>query len=164
MRIRTSLFSLGRLWTLCFAVLTHKTLKHTIMKTLNFKRVALAGLLAYVLGVTAFLTSFLVPVMDDSELQANLVLAVAIIPAAIVGARYYSKKDSRTPGVFVGLGMFIMTMALDAAITVPVFVIPAGGDYISFFTDPGFWLIAILYVTAVTLYIGLRRKSTLANG
>ncbi|NQZ84082.1 MAG: DUF5367 family protein, partial [Nanoarchaeales archaeon] len=114
------------------------------MKNLNLKRVAIAGFITYAIGVAAFLTSFFVPVMSNPELQANFVLAFAIIPASIIGASFYLKKDFQTKGLLVGIGMFIITMLLDAIITVPVFVIPHGGDFVSFFTDPGFWLIALL--------------------
>ena len=32
---------------------------------------------------------------------------------------------------------------LDVLFTLPVFIMPYGGNDISFFTDPGFWLIAV---------------------
>ena len=64
------------------------------MKNLNVKSVSIAGLIAYVLGVSAFLGSFFVPVMSNPETQANLVLAMAIIPAAMLGARFYYRKEN----------------------------------------------------------------------
>lgn len=133
------------------------------MKNLHLKRAMIAGTIAYAIGVAAFLTSFFVPVTSNPELQANIVLALAIIPAAIIGARYYLKNPIRTNGILLGITMFFTTMLLDACITVPLFVIPAGGDYVSFFTDPGFWLIALLYITAVALYTNFRKKSQLVK-
>ena len=41
------------------------------MKNLNVKNVFIASLITYTLGVSAFLGSFFVPVMSDSEAQAN---------------------------------------------------------------------------------------------
>ena len=122
------------------------------MKNLQVKSALIAGLIAYILGVSAFLGSFFVPMMEDPETQANLVLAIAIIPAAMLGARFYYQKRHVTNGFILGVAMFFIAMVLDALITVPVFVIPAGGDHISFFTDPGFWIIGLEYVLAVVIY------------
>ena len=122
------------------------------MKNLNVKHLIIVSVLAYTLGVSAFLGSFFVPILSDAELQANLVLAVAIIPAAILGARMYYRKGHQTNSFLLGGAMFFITMILDALITVPLFVIPAGGDHISFFTDPGFWFIGVEYVMAVVIY------------
>jgi uncharacterized membrane protein len=129
------------------------------MKHLHFKRTLIAGCIAYVIGVAAFLTSFSFPVMSNVELQANLVLAIAIIPASIIGARFYYRKIKETHGLLLGIGMFLVVMALDAAITVPVFVIPAGGDHLSFFTDPGFWVIAVIYILSVTIYSKFKKRT-----
>ena len=85
-------------------------------------------------------------------MQANLVLAIAIIPAAMLGARFYYRRGLTTNGFVLGTSMFLIAMVLDALITVPVFIIPAGGDYITFFTDPGFWMIGLEYVLAVAAY------------
>ncbi len=133
------------------------------MKNLNLKRVTVAGFIAYAIGVTVFLASFFIPIMSNPKLQANLALTIAIVPASIVGARYYLKKGNRTKGLFLGIGMFLTAMILDAVITVPFFVIPEGGDHLSFFTDPGFWLIALLYVTTVTIYTRIKRRTALAK-
>ena len=121
------------------------------MKTLNLKKAVLSGLITYGIAITFFLTSFMIPIMDNPELQANITLAVVIIPAALIGARFYLKKES-VNGVLLGSIMFLTAGIMDAIITVPFFVIPAGGDYISFFTDPGFWIIGLIFVTAISLY------------
>jgi len=122
------------------------------MKNLNVKSLFISSLIAYTLGVSAFIGSFFVPVMSDPEAQANLVLAIAIIPAAIFGAYLYYQKGHQTNGFILGAAMFFITIILDASITVPLFVIPAGGDHISFFTDPGFWFIGLEYILAVAIY------------
>ncbi|WP_299533045.1 DUF5367 family protein [Ulvibacterium sp.] len=133
------------------------------MKGVQLKNVLVSGCIAYAIGVAAFLTSFFIPVMSNPEHQANVVLAFAIIPAAIVGATYYLKRDQGTSGIVLGIGMFLTTMLLDALITVPFFVIPQGGDHISFFADPGFWGIALLYIAAVIIYVKSKRKSAWAK-
>ena len=48
--------------------------------------------------------------------------------------------------------MFLGAMILDAIITVPLFIIPNGGSHLSFFGDPGFWLIGLEYVSVVAVY------------
>ena len=127
------------------------------MKNLNVKSLLIASLIAYTLGVSAFLSSFSVSLMSNPEAQANLVLAIAIIPAAMLGAYFYYRKGYQTNGFLLGAMMFFITIILDALITVPLFVIPAGGDHISFFTDPGFWIVGLEYIIAVTIFWWLKR-------
>jgi hypothetical protein len=97
--------------------------------------------------------------MDDPDLQANLVLMVAIIPAACLGAHLYYRRGLKTNGFVLGFVMFSGAIFLDAVITVPVFIIPNGGNHLSFFGDPGFWFIGIEYMTVVGAY-RLTKKST----
>ncbi|MFZ1806990.1 MAG: DUF5367 family protein [Cyclobacteriaceae bacterium] len=122
------------------------------MNSLNLKHAALSSVVVYTLGILAFVGSFFVPLMDDLELQANLALMVAIIPAAYFGALIYYRKGHKTSGFVLGFAMFIGAILLDAIITVPVFIIPNGGNHLSFFKDPGFWLIGIEYITVVVTY------------
>lgn len=129
------------------------------MKNLNVKSASIAGVIAYILGVSAFLGSFFVPVMSKPEAQANLVLSIAIIPAAMLGARFYYRRKFETNGFLLGAFMFLVVIALDAMITVPLFVIPAGGSHLEFFTDPGFWLIGLEYVLAVAIYWRLQKAT-----
>lgn len=122
------------------------------MKNLNFKHMMISSATVYVLGITAYVGSFFVPLMENAELQANVVLMVAIVPAATFGAHLYYRKGHTTHGLALGGMMFIGAMILDTVITVPVFIIPSGGDHLSFFSDPGFWLIGIVYVITVAAY------------
>ena len=122
------------------------------MKTINLRKAAISTIIAWTLGVAAFVASYFVPVMDDPDLQANWVLTIAVIPATILGAHLYYRNGYQTHGVLLGSTMFLVTIALDASITVPVFIIPNGGDHLSFFGDPGFWLIGLEYIAVVTGY------------
>lgn len=122
------------------------------MKNINLKHAALSSVIVYILGILAYVGSFFVPLMNDPELQANLVLMIAIVPAALLGARTYYQKGPMTGGFALGLAMFSGAIILDAIITVPVFIIPNGGTHLSFFADPGFWLIGIEYVAVVAAY------------
>ncbi|KAJ8599134.1 hypothetical protein CTAYLR_008284 [Chrysophaeum taylorii] len=87
--------------------------------------------------------------IDD---RGSLVLTVGIVPLVALGARFYYRTGDKTHGLKVGLAMFALAAILDATITVPVFMIPNGEDHVEFFTDPGFWLISVLYVGTVVVY------------
>lgn len=128
------------------------------MKDLNVKRASLSAVIVWTLGVAAFVTSYFIPVMNDPDAQANFVLSVALIPATIFGARFYYHKGFGTNGFLVGGYMFLLTILLDACITVPVFIIPAGGNHLTFFGDPEFWLIGLEYICVVAFYWTIQYK------
>ncbi|WP_343487897.1 DUF5367 family protein [Allomuricauda sp. d1] len=114
------------------------------------------GAIIWILGVTIYSLSFLVPVLENVEEQANLVLMVAVIPLMWYGAKQYYKTDNRTHGMWVGLTFFGVAAILDALITVPLLVVPNGGNHYVFFTDPGFWLIGGIFVTTPIIYRQLK--------
>lgn len=122
------------------------------MKTIHLKSALISSLIVYAIAIIAFVASYFYPVMDDADLQANYVLSFVIIPAAFIGAHIYYRKGHLTNGIALGLTMFLIAIVLDALITVPFFIIPYGGDYISFFTEPRFWLIGIEYISVVAAY------------
>ena len=122
------------------------------MKNLNLKHAFISSLVIYILGIIAFVGSYFVPVMEDVDLQANLVLMIAIVPAVLLGSHLYYRRGHFTPGLPLGLVMFLGAMVLDAIIIVPLFMMPYGETHLSFFSDPGFWLIALEYVAVVFIF------------
>ena len=88
---------------------------------------------------------------SNPDLVANTVLFCAVPLVAAVGARFYYQQAA-AKGVVLGLFMFAVAGSLDAIITVPLLIMPAGGSYKSFYGDPGFWIIGVEYVAAVALY------------
>ena len=122
------------------------------MKKIHIKSTIISAVIVWVLGVIAFVASYFVPVMSDPDLQANWALSLVLIPSALLGAHVYYRKGHKTNGFVLGVAMFAVTILLDALITVPFFIMPYGGNHISFFTDPGFWLIAVEYVSVVAAY------------
>ncbi|MEL6556995.1 MAG: DUF5367 family protein [Bacteroidota bacterium] len=128
------------------------------MKSLILKHALLSSLLVYMIGIIAYTGSFFMPILADQYLQANLVLMVAIIPAVLVGCYFYYRRGHRTNGLLLGVVMFLGAMVLDAIITVPFFIMPEGGTHLSFFGDPGFWLIAVEYVAVVFIYSKTKRR------
>ncbi|WP_420387721.1 DUF5367 family protein [Roseivirga sp.] len=127
------------------------------MKRLNMKRAALSAIIVWTLGVTAFVSSYYVVIWEDADAQANLVLSLALIPIIAFAAHIYYSKGHETNGFLLGAFMFLIAMILDALITVPVLIAPLGGDHLSFFGDPGFWLIGLEYIFVVTIYWVIRR-------
>lgn len=126
------------------------------MKNLNFKHAIISSVIVYVLGILAFVGSYFAPIMENPDLQANIVLMAAIIPAAYLGAYLYYSRGYTTHGFVLGAAMFSGAIVLDAIITVPVIIIPNGGNHLTFFGDPGFWLIGLEYVAVVATYWQLR--------
>ena len=120
------------------------------MAELNLTRALKAAGIAWTLGVASFVAAFLLPT-SNPDLVANTVLFCAVPLVATVGARYYY-LHAEGKGVILGLFMFAVAGSLDAVITVPLLIMPAGGSYRSFYGDPGFWIIGIEYLAAVALY------------
>ncbi|WP_420604118.1 DUF5367 family protein [Flagellimonas sp.] len=110
------------------------------------------GILIWILGVSTYAMSFYLPIMDDKEQQANAVLFAAVIPLVWAGCWLYYKKGATTHGWQLGQTLFLTSVTLDALITVPFLIIPNGGSYYSFFTDFGFWLIALEFMIVAVLY------------
>jgi hypothetical protein len=110
------------------------------------------GILIWILGVSLFILSFFIPLLEDPDLQANIFLSVGIIPLAWFGSKLYYRNNNVTKGYWLGLAFFTIAGLLDAIITVPVLMAPYGGTHYSFFTALGFWLIGLEFVATATLY------------
>jgi uncharacterized RDD family membrane protein YckC len=123
------------------------------MKTI---RAILIGIVIWFLAVSAFTLSFFIPWLDDVELQANLFVGLALIPLSWYGAKFYFLAEQKTPGLKVGLLLLLTGVILDATITVPFLVIPAGGSFYQFFTDLSFWIIGAEYLIVVGLYYRIK--------
>lgn len=121
-------------------------------------RATIVGGFIWILGVSFYTASYLFPILEDVELQANLVLAIALLPSAWLGASLYYRKKAGLPGLKVGAIVVLTAILLDAFITVPYLVLPSGGSYRSFFGAPAFWLIAAEYFSTIFLYWHFRVK------
>ena len=134
---------------------------------MNTKRAIVSGIVTWVLGVFAYSAPYLLPFIENSERYINIVFPLAVVPAVIVGAYFYYSTGYRhtgyrhtgyrrtgyqTNGVILGVIMVLVAIVLDALITVPLFIIPEGGNHFSFFTDPSFWLIAAEFVVVTAIY------------
>ena len=119
---------------------------------MKIKRAIIATAMVWAIGVTAYILSYFVEFLENPELQANIVLILALIPGVILGAKYYYKNGVDTHGLKLGVFMFLVTICFDALITVPLFIIPAGGSHLTFFADPWFWFIGLEYILLVGIY------------
>ena len=81
-----------------------------------------------------------------------MVLFIVVMPLVWLGSYLYYQKGSKTHGYFVGQVFLLVAAFLDALITVPLFVIPNGGNHYTFFTDLGFWIIAFELLGVAVLY------------
>lgn len=119
------------------------------MKT---KRAILTGIFIWIIAISFYYISSNVTFFEDVENLPNTVLFISIMPLVWFGSSYYYKKDTKTHGFMVGQTMLLTAVALDAMITVPLFIIPNGGSYYTFFTDLGFWIIAFEFIAIAVLY------------
>ena len=116
-------------------------------------RAIFIGIAIWTAGVGLFVLSYMIPILENPDLQANLVLALWLPVFVWLGSHYYYRNGHDTHGIKLGLAFMLVAIVLDALITVPVFLSPFGETHLSFFTDPSFWLIALeLLVVAVIYY------------
>ncbi len=123
-------------------------LKIKNMKTI---RAIASGIIIWILGVTIFTLSYYAPLLNDLELQANIILSIALIPIVGIVSKSYFSIYTNTSGIKTGLIMLFTSIVLDATLTVPLLIIPNGGTYIEFFISIAFWLIVIEYLLIVVL-------------
>lgn len=127
-------------------------LKLILMKYTRIKSIVISAIIIWIIGVVTFIASYFVPIASDADLQANWVISIVLIPSTYLGAHIYYRNGYKTNGFILGSFIFLIAAILDAIITVPIFIIPNGGNYVSFFTDIGFWLIGLEIVIISVVY------------
>ena len=115
-------------------------------------RAIIIGVGIWAMAVTCYTLSYQFQILENADQQANMVLFTVVMPLVWLGAHLYYKNDDTTHGYAVGQVFLLVAAFLDALITVPLFIIPNGGSHYSFFTDLGFWMIAIELVGVAVLY------------
>ena len=119
---------------------------------MKIKRAIFLGIAIWIVAILFYSISYYVPVLENANTQVNIVLFIIVIPLVWLGCTYYYKKDNKTHGYMVGQTMLLTGVTLDALITVPFFAAPNGGNYYSFFTSLGFWIIAFEFLLVATIY------------
>lgn len=123
---------------------------------MNTIKTILVGAAIWLGGVCIYTISYVIPILKDVELQANISLAIGLIPIAWFAARFYFKKESLSHSVKAAFSMLLTAILLDVLITVPLLIIPYGGSYQSFFTGFSFWLIAAEYLSVILFYARMK--------
>lgn len=123
---------------------------------MNVSRAIVAGTLVWVLLIFAFISSASIQILKNAELQENLTIAFFLIPAAYLGARFYYSSGNSTHGLLLGAVMASIAIIADGLITVPFFIIPMGGSYGQFFSNPAFWWIIAEYLILVFAFWKLK--------
>lgn len=119
---------------------------------MDIKRAILLGITIWIIAVLFYSLSYYVPFLDNADTQANIVLFIMVMPLVWYASAYYYKKEKNTHGYLLGQTMLLTSVALDALITVPFFIIPKGGSHFSFFTSLGFWIIAFEFLSVGVFY------------
>lgn len=119
------------------------------MKTI---KAIIIAVFIWVVGVSFFTLSYFLPILEDLELQANLTLAVVLIPTVWLGIHWYYQWSAHMHGFKVGAIMLLTLISMDALFTVPYLIIPYGGSYQEFFGSASFWLIAIECLAVILVY------------
>ncbi|MEO9893202.1 DUF5367 family protein [Aurantibacter sp.] len=119
------------------------------MKNILFS--VLCGIIIWILGVTFYVGSFYVPLLENPEQQANIVLAIGIIPSVLLGTYIFYSKGKMKPAK-LALTFIGVAVSLDVLITVPVFIIPTGSNYSEFFQNPMFYTIIVEFYFMALFY------------
>lgn len=115
-----------------------------------------SGIIAWLLIFLSFTIMSFLPLIQDSTNLQNGIIALLIIPFILIAAKFYYKKQSELNGLALGFFIIITCLSLDALITVPFVIIPKGGSYADFFTDPGLFILAGEIFTISFLYWKLK--------
>ncbi len=65
-------------------------------------RAILIGIVIWIIAILFYSISFAIPIVEDLDTQANIVLFVVVMPLIWFGCHFYYKKDNKTHGLKVG--------------------------------------------------------------
>jgi hypothetical protein len=84
-----------------------------------------------------------------SNLVSYIIHYIVLIPLALLCAKFYYKSKDKINGFLLGFFIVLIGIILDCLITVPLFIMPAGGNYMTYFSQ--FYLIVGL-IEGVVLF------------
>lgn len=123
------------------------------MKTL--RAVSLGALLWILIFIEISITMIGLKLSDTTVWIIHYIL---LIPIAVLCAWLYYKSKDKINGFVLGIVFLIVGIILDMIVTVPLFIIPQGGNYGTYFSN-GFMLAGFLeLIILVELYDLMRRK------
>ena len=111
----------------------------------------ICAILVWILGVSCYYLSSFLTILENTQLQSNIVVALAILPFACIGTYLFYKRSLIKPSV-LALIFIGVSIVLDALVTVPLFIIPNGGSFSEFFGDAIFYTLAVEFYFIVLYY------------
>lgn len=127
---------------------------------MNLSRAFLTGTMVWVAIFSVFTILSFIPSLHDAETLQTIIVYLFLIPILYYGLTFYYKKGKTNNGFQLGLIIIVTCLILDALITLPLVIIPHGGDYMSFFTSP-LLLIMGLEILAITFLFWSNKQKTI---
>lgn len=104
-------------------------------------KASLLGLLLWFSIFLLFTVFSFIPSLKAATIIQYVILYIYIVPIVYLIGRYYYKAKINFNAWLFGIILVVTGLFLDAIITVPLVIIPEGGSYIAFFTDPFLWIL-----------------------
>lgn len=113
---------------------------------MNTLRIIKSGMIVWSLIFLSFMCMGLIPVLKANEDLQNIIILLVLSPIVWIGAKYFYRTGGSAHGIKLGVGIISVSLTLDALITVPFVIIPAGGSYLSFFINPGLVVMGLVII------------------
>ena len=123
---------------------------------MNIFRAILAGGIVWMMIFGLYTVMSFIPALKASETGQYFVVYGFLVAFVYWGAAFYFSKGGQTNGLLLAGVMITTALVLDAVITLPLVILPAGGSYRGFFLDPMFLLIVAEYALIVFIYWKLK--------
>ncbi len=127
---------------------------------MNIKRAVMVGALIWVLIFfeVCILMFGLKMQAGTAYYTTHYILAAVIVAlCSLIYFRGKNVKKGASEGFQAGLVMLITGIILDSVITVPLWIMPGGGSYASFFLDP-YMIVGLVETVVVVTIIGALKK------
>ena len=109
------------------------------------------------MGLLGLIGSYFFSLIPDAAQQSNWLQSIFLIPAALIGAHIYYRKGLDANGFLLGITTFLVMIALDTFIKVPLFLLSYGINWVKYFTDFNYWLLGVEVVTVIAAYWQIER-------
>jgi len=116
----------------------------------NYLKAVLSGVLVWVMIFVLWTLMDLVPALYDNLTLEWIIAFVLSIPIVVLAASLHHKEHDMN-GFLLGLIFVVVTIILDALITVPLLSAGEPLIYVEFFSDwvGGLWYAEILLITGI---------------
>ena len=122
-----------------------------------FRNITAGAILWSLIFLSFTIMEFIPTLKEATELQNGIILLL-LVPFLLLSLKYFYRREDRSHGLRFGLVTIITSLSLDALITVPLVIMPKGGSYRTFFTDPGLVVMGMVIFLVSFLYWRFRIK------